>query len=438
MLLSSFFEDITADQYNMPSFGEGLNFSNAWLDLPPQFMGTATSFGQHPPSLDSASPSGPSGQHMSGHSPEYLRSHAMSHMMPPPPPPQHPSPSRQHHYQPQYHHQQHQGQHHLSQQTSHHSDDVLNAAATLLQNGQGAHHISQQAGDFGSSRRPMGPPVGHLRHQPLEDFQEDGRKSLLKSQTPEAIGADWMHPGPGRRQTGRSEVPTGFQFGSDSNFSSATAYTPDANRETVESMHREQLKLLEGLEVSKSAANTRPSSPSNAHRGHATDGRHQPAQPTPPAAPPIKEEDPEAPPRKRRKSKNARENPPSDEDDDRPQPKDKGKRKPKTDGQSTDADLSAESAIGGAAGKKRKPGANGVKAPRENLSEEQKRENHIKSEQKRRTLIKEGFDDLCELIPGLRSGGFSKSAMLSIAGDWLEELLDGNEALAKQLAEVKR
>ncbi|ORY63989.1 uncharacterized protein BCR38DRAFT_301822, partial [Pseudomassariella vexata] len=63
-------------------------------------------------------------------------------------------------------------------------------------------------------------------------------------------------------------------------------------------------------------------------------------------------------------------------------------------------------------GKRRKSNANGSKPPRENLSDEQKRQNHILSEQKRRTLIKEGFEDLQEIIPNLKNGGYSKSAML--------------------------
>lgn len=88
-------------------------------------------------------------------------------------------------------------------------------------------------------------------------------------------------------------------------------------------------------------------------------------------------------------------------------------------------------------GKRRKSAVNNSKLSRENLSEEQKRENHIKSEQKRRTLIKEGFDDLCDLVPGLRGGGFSKSTMLTMAAEWLEDLLKGNEALATQLATLE-
>ncbi|RAK97219.1 basic helix-loop-helix domain-containing protein [Aspergillus ibericus CBS 121593] len=79
----------------------------------------------------------------------------------------------------------------------------------------------------------------------------------------------------------------------------------------------------------------------------------------------------------------------------------------------------------------------GPKPARENLTEEQKRNNHILSEQKRRNLIRQGFDDLCTLVPGLKGGGFSKSAMLTQAADWLEEILRGNDILKAQLAELK-
>lgn len=79
----------------------------------------------------------------------------------------------------------------------------------------------------------------------------------------------------------------------------------------------------------------------------------------------------------------------------------------------------------------------GSKQAKENLTEEQKRNNHILSEQKRRNLIRNGFDELCSLVPGLRGGGFSKSAMLTQAADWLEDTLRGNEILKGQLAEMK-
>ncbi|PVI07115.1 hypothetical protein DM02DRAFT_705492 [Periconia macrospinosa] len=69
------------------------------------------------------------------------------------------------------------------------------------------------------------------------------------------------------------------------------------------------------------------------------------------------------------------------------------------------------------------------KLQRENLSEEQKRNNHILSEQKRRNLIKRGFDDLAELVPEIRSGGLSKSGVLTEAANFLEFLITNNELL---------
>ncbi|EPS45039.1 hypothetical protein H072_1064 [Dactylellina haptotyla CBS 200.50] len=82
--------------------------------------------------------------------------------------------------------------------------------------------------------------------------------------------------------------------------------------------------------------------------------------------------------------------------------------------------------------KKKKP-----KGPkRENLSEAQKRENHIQSEQKRRNLIREGFDDLCNLVPELRGGGYSKSAILIHAANFLEQLDEGNKTLQRRIKQL--
>lgn len=73
------------------------------------------------------------------------------------------------------------------------------------------------------------------------------------------------------------------------------------------------------------------------------------------------------------------------------------------------------------------------KGIRENLTEEQKRSNHIQSEQKRRNLIKEGFEDLHRMVPELRSGGFSKSNMLVEAAAFMRKLRDENQLLREQL-----
>ncbi|KAM4059922.1 helix-loop-helix DNA-binding domain-containing protein [Hirsutella rhossiliensis] len=399
-LLSSFFEDMTANQYNMPSFGEGLNFSDAWLDLPPQFMGTATSYGPHAtPPLDPSVQQYP-GASSSGHPDRNIDLQRMmsgSHLMPPPPPPPHP----------QSFHQQH-------------SDDVLNAAATLLQNGSASRTSAPKSNDSPLSRRSVGYPVGHLRHQPLEEFREENRRSSTGTEHDNTF-AEWVW-GPKGRAPNR-KIPSGdLQWGSDSSFGAPQGYTPETDKDSLEAMQQAQRKYLECLEVGKSATDPRPSSPTNGRA--ALDNRDSSIY--------VKrEEDPAAPPRKRRKSENVREaaDDDDDDDDDANSTKSGWKRRSKAErtGSSPPADAAAN-------GRRRKSTANGAKPPRENLSEEQKRENHIRSEQKRRTLIKEGFDDLGELVPGLKGGGFSKSTTLSMAAEWLEDLVRGNKTLSAQLA----
>lgn len=395
---------MTANQYNMPSFGEGLNFSDAWLDLPPQFMGTTTSFGPQSGSLDSPADQSysNSNSHNNNNNSDQLELQRMmsgSHLMPPPPPPPPPP-------QPQSYQQRH-------------SDDVLNAAATLLQNGSNSRgSVSKASAD--PSRRPVGYPVGHLRHQPLDEFKEENRKSSLVTEHDNTF-TEWMW-GPKERTPHPKVAVSDFQWGSDANFGPPQGYVPEPNKESVESQQQIQLKCLECLEVSKSAPNSRPGSPANGRS--AVDNREGSVH--------IKrEEDSNAPPRKRRKSKNVRESADDDDDDDTNSSRSGKKRKPKSDRSGT-----SPLSDGGFNGRRRKSNVNGAKPPRENLSEEQKRENHIRSEQKRRTLIKEGFDDLGELVPGLRGGGFSKSTTLTMAADWLEELIRGNKTLSAQLASI--
>jgi hypothetical protein len=71
--------------------------------------------------------------------------------------------------------------------------------------------------------------------------------------------------------------------------------------------------------------------------------------------------------------------------------------------------------------RKRKRSSSGSqKAPRKNLTELQKRENHIKSEKKRRDTIKDGFDDLLDLVPGAK--GMTKSALLAETNRFVQQL----------------
>lgn len=53
------------------------------------------------------------------------------------------------------------------------------------------------------------------------------------------------------------------------------------------------------------------------------------------------------------------------------------------------------------------------------LSEQEKKNNHIASEQKRRAAIREGFDRLTELVPGLEGQGRSESIVLKKTVDFM-------------------
>ncbi|MCJ1325857.1 hypothetical protein MMC10_002520 [Thelotrema lepadinum] len=72
---------------------------------------------------------------------------------------------------------------------------------------------------------------------------------------------------------------------------------------------------------------------------------------------------------------------------------------------------------------------------RQNLTEKEKKENHIRSEQKRRNQIKEGFASLLTLMPegSVEGSSNSKCIVLAKAVDWLTDLRSGNEKLRSQL-----
>lgn len=74
---------------------------------------------------------------------------------------------------------------------------------------------------------------------------------------------------------------------------------------------------------------------------------------------------------------------------------------------------------------------------RDNLTEAQKRENHIHSEQKRRNLIRQGFEELCSMVPELKAGGYSKSAVLVHAANYLDDLKKGNARLRLYLQQLE-
>lgn len=57
------------------------------------------------------------------------------------------------------------------------------------------------------------------------------------------------------------------------------------------------------------------------------------------------------------------------------------------------------------------------------LTEHEKKHNHIASEQKRRQAIREGFDGLADIVPGLTGQGRSEAIVLQGATSHLRRLL---------------
>lgn len=77
--------------------------------------------------------------------------------------------------------------------------------------------------------------------------------------------------------------------------------------------------------------------------------------------------------------------------------------------------------------------ANGLDAgEKPRLTEEEKKQNHIASEQKRRQAIREGFDRLCELVPGLEGMGRSEGIVLQRTVEFMRtQLQERRELIAK-------
>ncbi|KAG5976154.1 hypothetical protein E4U58_005777 [Claviceps cyperi] len=441
--LSCFFQDMTSNQYNTPSFGEGLNFSDAWLDLPPQFMGSSTSFGsqEDPTVRDFGFP------HDQQNDGSRMLSTSSSMMPPPPPPPPppaaiapslHPTPSLS----------QTQPQTFQPSQHQQHSDDVLNAAATLLRNGSRACNgqslgDSSQDGSIRDSesngRRSSAPfPMRHLQHQPMEEFKEQTRRSSQVAETEHSL-TGWMFGSKQQKATHPAPAVGDIQWGSDARFTDVQGYVPEPTVESVEAMHQQQMKFLDSLAIEPRAANPRPSSAVNSNGTGDVSSNCDAYTHT------TRKEKLNAPPRKRRKSRNVPRSTIEEEhagdDDYAASTKSVRKRKTRPERSASGSEPPPDAtAITAGGPRRRKSGtaAAAAKPPRENLSEEQKRENHIRSEQKRRTLIKQGFDDLGVLVPGLRGGGLSKSTTLTMAADWLEQLLQGNKALALQAEALER
>jgi hypothetical protein len=398
--LDSFFDGVSADTFNYDFFSnapDGSEVGLGWEELPPAFMGTSSSFGQQPQlgsnGLSDANFNNPH-PHMRAGEPSI-------------------APST--------------------------SADVL-AAATLLQNGStGRSHSIGSEALFRSQDAQLHSTNGQMRAHSMSQYQPARSNTGLQERPAsddfmrDTFYTDMMFGSqnpPARPRLGSSKAD--IRWGSDSGFGAHQGFGPTPNEEKVSALERYHVKVVENAFIEtnhtqpSSADTTRPSSPVHTHSitthqrtksiGRAKDDDEQDSRS-----------------RKRRKSKFEAE---ADDDDESPASATNkaGNKKRKSTKKTSSNDSPTPSSEQSAKRRKSTAAANAAaKTARENLTEDQKRENHIKSEQKRRTLIREGFEDLGELVPGLRGGGFSKSAVLIMAADWLEELIQGNEVLRRRL-----
>ncbi|CEP11230.1 hypothetical protein [Parasitella parasitica] len=96
------------------------------------------------------------------------------------------------------------------------------------------------------------------------------------------------------------------------------------------------------------------------------------------------------------------------------------------------ASPSSSSASSRSTRKSKKP-----RSTKELLTEEEKRANHIASEQKRRSTIRNGFKDLTDLIPTLKNINNSKSAVLFKAVDFIRYLEKRNKHLRDKVGSLE-
>jgi heteromeric Ino2p/Ino4p transcription factor len=74
-------------------------------------------------------------------------------------------------------------------------------------------------------------------------------------------------------------------------------------------------------------------------------------------------------------------------------------------------------------------------ADRPRLTEAQKKENHIRSEQKRREAIREGFDRLAAIVPGMEGQGRSEAVVLEATIKLMrEKIVERQDIIARAQA----
>jgi hypothetical protein len=430
--ISNFFDSVNTDAFDDNFFNSATNgmdnLGYGWNEMPPQFMGSSTSYGHQP---------APSGTVPGMIFPDQNNANGNMGLL---------------------------TQNNLSTTSE---TDISNAAALLLtghNHGNIAHHIPHGMALFDQSRPahipPPPPPTRQPTHPSLSrqnsalqssySSQPVRKNSSLHLERPvnwqgDSFYTDMVFGSNGNHRPRTAAKPVDIQYGSDVGFAAGSFVAPVHNQAEAAAAGQNMMAVLSniGRDGSSTAPSTRPSSPVVSRHGILNnDMRHN-------AADEEREVDwEEDRPTKRRKSSKMtfKDEDGSDEETSRISRTPK-KRRPKSISIARPTSSSATQSPPPSDGKRRKSTASkdlarskaeAAKANRENLTEDQKRQNHIMSEQKRRTLIKEGFDDLNGLVPELKGGGHSKSAVLELAAAWLEGLIKDTETLRQNVRAVER
>ncbi|KAF3167714.1 hypothetical protein EYR41_001811 [Orbilia oligospora] len=105
-------------------------------------------------------------------------------------------------------------------------------------------------------------------------------------------------------------------------------------------------------------------------------------------------------------------------------------------GSNTDDLSSNDDDTGSNDGGRRESLVDGKRPERPRLTEEEKKNNHIASEQKRRMAIRDGFDRLTELVPGIEGQGRSESIVLRKTVDHMRKVIEDRRNLIAQVQEL--
>ncbi|KAL9063264.1 MAG: hypothetical protein Q9157_008329 [Trypethelium eluteriae] len=295
-----------------------------------------------------------------------------------------------------------------SQQQPATSNQDLDAALALM--GANSSHPQPYSEDpfFTTHQSTARLPNHHARHSisgPVSAQLPFG------SATPGAFSSNL---GPNVQSNGQGHRPHAIRFGSDASFHPSAGFVAPPNTDTHIEIQKRLVQDMNAMGHRESAPSTRATSPVAQRKRERSFPEPQESDPESSQAE-VSEDDEEVQSRPKKRRRSTKLDIPSP-----PPLKTMPRRK-----SACQTKRRERNNLSGDAGRGSKH--------KENLTEAQKRTNHIQSEQKRRNIIKDGYNDLNKLVPNLREGGFSKSQALVEAASFLDEMVAGNKRLREML-----